>query len=137
MSEYIKRTQCDAKLCLNMFKKSFLQIRRAEKELLCVFGSAECSSDKVMPQPAPHHMHWHAWSANGRLRQRGRWPERTADSNNPPLSLFHTHTDLQLQHQCVAETKKSYSLQTLQRAERKRRGGERDIRREMREKRET
>lgn len=100
MSKCIKRTQCNAKFCTNMFKVTFIlklfifTLRSTEKEYVCLskfwsYMGDQHGSDKVMQQPAPHHMHWHTWSANGRLRQRGRWPERTADSNNPPLS--HTH----------------------------------------------
>lgn len=45
------------------------------------------------------------------------------------LFPFHTHTDLQLQHQCVAETKRTENIITITvyRLFREERGGERDI----------
>ncbi len=108
-----------AQICLKWHKTLFIfSLRSTEKEYVCLskfwsYMGDQHGSDKVMQQPAPHHMHWHTWSANGRLWQRGRWPERTADSNNPPLSLFPTHTYLKLQHQCVAEKKRTQNIITI------------------------
>jgi len=73
------------------------------------------------------HMHWHVWHANGHLRQRGRWPERTENTNNPPLSLFltHTHTHTQTYNyninvwQRQKEPKTSLQLESTDSSERR------------------
>lgn len=68
-------------------------------------------------------MHWYVWHANGRLRQRGRWPERTENTNNPPLSLSHTHTQTYNYNinvwQRQKEPKTSLQLQSTDSSERR------------------